>query len=129
MFTGSPIPESLPPELVAAGKADGFVQLCQQQQLHFGSDRRKPVDYRPVVVLRAHGGRLAVLPCTTQVEREPEALFRLSAQRVFWTRPNQPESGAYWRYEMIDGRAASLRIGTLTQGARVDLWKWITERY
>jgi hypothetical protein len=129
MFTGNPLPASLPADLVSAGKADGFVQLCQQQFLHFGSDRRTPVDYRPVVLLKSFGGRLAVLPCTTQVQREPDALFVLDTQRVFWTRPNQPRSGAHWRYEMIDAEHATLRIGTLTQNARVDLLKWIAERY
>lgn len=42
----------LPDSVIEAGKADGFIHICEQAALMFGSDRREPTAHRPVVAIR-----------------------------------------------------------------------------
>ena len=95
----------------------------------FGADRKKPVDYRPVVLLKCDAGRVVVLPCTSKQTEDTPEHFALTAARVFWTKPDRPSGAAFWRYEVIDRAEAKMKIGTLTQGARIDVLKWVRSKY
>jgi len=128
MFTGFAPFQALPPSVADAGKADGFIHLCRQAALGFGSDRRTPVDFRPVVRLRAEPGRLVVLPCTRTHSTDSDEFFALTADRTMWTRAQAGEGAAFWRYEVVPVESAPDKIGMLTQSARVDLLKWLRGR-
>ena len=112
-------------------KASGLIMLCLQSALVFGSDRRIPVRSRPVVQVRRNGSLLAVLPCTTKSPRRPEDFFRLAPSRTFWTQSREAgdESCAYYRYEVVADGEVGKKIGTLTQGGRIDLMRWLQQRY
>lgn len=128
MYTGLPF-KPLPPSVADAGKADGFIHLCRQSALGFGSDRRTPVDFRPVVRLRSEPGRFVVLPCTRSNSVDSAEFFALTAERAMWKRPDSDPGAAFWRYEVVSAEEAPDMIGTLTQSARVDLLKWLRGRY
>ena len=112
-------------------KASGMISLCLQSALVFGSNRRIPVRSRPVVQVRRNGNLLAVLPCTTKRAHPSSNFFGLAPSRTFWVRSREPgeESSAFYRYEVIDGREVGTKIGTLTQGGRIDLMRWLQERH
>lgn len=128
MFTGSPLPP-LPVSVQDSAKADGYIHLCRQSALEFGSNRRTPVDFRPAVRLKTDGDRYVVLPCTGQVQVDESKFFALTAERVMWTKPSHKSSHAFWRYEVVPATAAPNMIGCLTQGARIDLLAWLRGRY
>lgn len=112
-------------------KASGMIMLCLQSALVFGSDRRVPVRSRPVVQVRRNGNLLAVLPCTTKSPRRPKDFFELAPSRTFWSQAREAgdESCAYYRYEVVGDGEVGLKIGTLTQGGRIDLMRWLQERH
>jgi hypothetical protein len=113
----------LPDSVIEVGKADGFVHVCEQRALMFGSDRRKPTDHRPVVAIRNDGSRVIVLPCTGQDKHGQPDFYELNEQRVMWSRrPDGHNSFAYDRYEVVDrARLKKNPIGTMPQPARIDL--------
>lgn len=128
MSAGESSPEVRPvsPE---DGFAEGFVHLCRQRHLMFGSDRRVPVDARPVVRVRQDGVRAVVLPCTTKLPDRPADFFELTPDRVEWTRAGVESSRAFWRYEVVPRSVLEEKIGVMPHGARIDLLKWLMQRY
>ena len=122
--------ERLPEPVIEAGKAEGFVHLCDQSALNFGSNRREPTAYRPVVTVRGEGSRLVILPCTTKDNTGSPDFFELNAQRVMWTRPDDGrKSFANYRYEMVPAQRLRGKIGVMPQAARIDLLAWLKSRY
>lgn len=122
--------EALPDSVVEAGKADGFIHLCEQAALMFGSDRREPRAYRAVVSVRNDGPRFVVLPCTTKDNPNSPDFFELDDQRVMWSRPSTGcSSFAYYRYEVVAGTRLKGKIGTMPQPARIELLAWLKARY
>jgi hypothetical protein len=120
----------VPHSVVEAGKADGFVHVCEQGALMFGSDRREPSNYRPVVAVRNDGPRFVVLPCTTKESTNSADFFSLDDQRVMWSRPsNDRTSFAYYRYEVVGGERLKAKIGVMPQAARIELLTWLKARY
>jgi len=120
----------LPASVVEAGKADGFIHVCEQAALMFGSDRREPTNYRPVVAVRNDGPRFVVLPCTTKNNMNPADFFELNDQRVMWSRPSSDRTGfAYYRYEVVSGERLKGKIGVMPQPARIELLTWLKSRY
>ena len=123
--------EVLPESVIDAGKADGFIHICEQAALMFGSDRRKPTHHRPVVVVRREGPRIVVLPCTTKDNTASPDFFELDDKRVEWLRPSDNRSSfAYYRYEVISSnRLKDKAIGCMPQAARIELLNWLRARY
>ncbi len=120
----------LPDSVIEAGKADGFVHVCDQAALMFGSDRREPNAHRPVVAIRNDGPRFVVLPCTTKDSTELPDFFALDEQRVMWSRPtNGRRSFACCRYEVVPGQRLRGKIGVMPQPARIELLAWLKSRY
>jgi hypothetical protein len=126
MYTGSP-PPPLPPEKLWA---DGMIHLAQQGKLKFGSDRRVPVDVRPVVTVNAYGGRITVLPCTSQDQSDNREFFELTEGRVMWShRPTYAHTFASRWYEALAPDALHPnKIGLLHHPARLELLRWLRER-
>jgi hypothetical protein len=123
-------PSAVPDGVAEEGKAEGFVQLCEQAALFFGSDRRQPTEYRPVVRVRKDGLRRVVLPCTTRDHSESPEFFALTRERAMWTRPNDDrQSYAHYRCEVVSDDALRAKIGVMNQNARVDLLRWLLSRY
>jgi len=121
---------ALPESVVNADKADGFVHVCEQGSLMFGSDRREPTNYRPVVAVRNDGPRVVVLPCTTKDSTNFPDFFELNDQRVEWTRPSNGHSSfACCRYEVVAGTRLKGKIGVMPQPARIELLTWLKSRY
>lgn len=127
MFTGKPLPPLLP-IIQEAGWAAGFIDLCPQARLMFGSDRRTPVAFRPVVEVRRDGVRMVVLPCTSRDQSRSADFFELTPERVMWTRPEAPRSFAFCRYEAVSCDVLHERIGVMPHPARIELLKWLKER-
>jgi hypothetical protein len=128
MYTGQARPV-LPRVVAEAEKAEGFVQLCRQQSLIFGSDRRVPVQTRPVTPLKRDGTRMVVLPCTTRGNPESPDFFELTS-RVMWTRTiSESRSFAFWRYEVVMDDSLGSKIGVMTQSGRIELLTWVKSRY
>jgi hypothetical protein len=122
--------EALPSAVAEAGKADGFVHICEQAALMFGSDRRNPTNYRPVVALRSDGPRVIVLPCTRKESQDNPDFFELDETHVMWSRPpNERRSFAYYRYEVVAGANLRGKIGAMPQPARIELLNWLKARY
>jgi len=129
MFTVRRV-EVLPNAVIEADKADGFIHVCEQAALMFGSDRREPKPYRPVVRIRNDNSRVVVLPCTTKDQIGSPDFFELNDERVMWThRPNGNNSFAHYRYEVIAGGSLKNKIGAMPQPARIELLKWLKSRY
>ena len=128
MYTGKPLPP-LPSVVSDADWAAGFVHLCRQAALDFGSDRRIPVSMRPVVEVRKDGPRTIVLPCTSQDRTADPTFYELTRDRVEWTRPLESRSFAFMRYESISNEALREKIGVMPHPARIDLLKWLKGRY
>lgn len=121
---------ALPDVVAEAGKADGFIHICDQSSLMFGSDRREPTAYRPVVGVRNDGPRVVVLPCTTKGHASSPDFFELNDKRVMWTRPAEHHASyAYSRYEVVSEERLKQKIGTMPQPARIELLKWLKSRY
>ena len=122
--------EALPSSVVEADKADGFIHVCEQAALMFGSDRREPKAYRPIVRIRYDGSRAVVLPCTTKDKTDSPDFFELNDQRVQWSgSPDGRRSFAYYRCEVIAGDCVKNKIGIMTQNARIDLLNWLKSHY
>lgn len=129
MFAVGRVP-ALPDSVVEAGKADGFVHICDQFALIFGSDRRQPTAYRPVVGIRNDGPRVVVLPCTTKNQTGSPDFFELTEMRVMWTRPLEGRASfAYYRYEVVAGAHLKHKVGAMPQPARIELLAWLKSRY
>jgi hypothetical protein len=122
--------DALPDSVIEADKADGFIHICQQAALSFGSDRREPTDYRPVVAIRNDGPRVVVLPCTTQDHTRSPEFFELNEDRAKWTRASDGrKSFANYRYEVVAGSRLKGKIGVMPQPARIELLAWLKSRY
>lgn len=123
----------LPDSVREAGVADGFVYVCSQGALIFGSNRKLPKPSRPVVAIKPHGERLVVLPCTTRDQRGSAEFFDLDEkQRVTWVNQvkDKPHSFAYYRYELIDSASLQKKaIGMMAQPHRIELLNWLKSRY
>ena len=124
--------KSLPPEVLEAGKADGFVYPCEQSALEFGSDRKVPVKFRPVVSIRKDGPRAVVLPCTTKDSSASPSFFELVHDtHVHWAgKWDGRRSFACCRYEVVDpARMRPKSVGAMPQAARIELLNWLKSRY
>lgn len=122
--------EALHESVIEADKADGFIHVCEQAALMFGSDRREPKPYRPVVCIRNDDSRVVVLPCTTKDQIDSPDFFELNDERVMWTRrPDGSNSFAHYRYEVVAGGSLKNKIGAMPQPARIELLKWLKSRY
>jgi hypothetical protein len=128
MYTGQPLPP-LPSVVLDADWATGFVHLCQQTALDFGSNRRTPVALRPVLEVRKDGARAVVLPCTSQDKTANAQFYELGPDRVEWTRPSGNRSFAYSRYETVGTAVLRQKIGVMPHPARIALMQWIKGRY
>lgn len=126
--TASPV---LPAAMEDVGKAEGFVFVCNQAALVFGSDRHTPVASRPVVSLHRHAQRAVVLPCTSQNHASsPDFMELVNDRDVQWTQPsNCKRTFAHYRYEVVRPDDLRAKIGVMPQNARVDLYKWVRSRY
>lgn len=121
---------TLPAFVVDAGKADGFIHVCEQSALDFGNDRREPTATRPVVGVRNDGPRVVVLPCTTKDHAGAPDFFELNSKRVMWSRPPDGRASfACARFEVVAGTRLKKMIGTMPQEARVELLAWLKGRY
>lgn len=132
MFTIREDRKSLPADVAEAGKAEGFVHICDQSVLEFGSDRKIPVKYRPVVTLRKDGPRAVVLPCTSKDNSgSPEFFELVNDKHVHWAKKwDGRRSFACYRYEVIDPAYMHPKsVGTMPQAARIDLLNWLKSRY
>ena len=119
----------LPDSVIEAGKADGFIHVCEQAALMFGSDRREPTAHRPVVAIRNDGPRMVVLPCTTKDHSSVPDFFELNDERVMWSRPSDGrKSFASYRYEVVACSRVKGKIGVMTQTARINLLAWLKSR-
>lgn len=122
--------EGLPEAVTDAGKADGFIHVCEQAALSFGHDRRVPCTFRPVVAVHNDGPRFVVLPCTSQDKTDSPDFFALDDQHVMWSGPpGDRKSFAYDRYEVVRGTCLKKMIGTMPQPARIELLAWLKARY
>jgi hypothetical protein len=123
--------KSLPPEVAEAGKAEGFVHICDQSALEFGSDRKVPVKYRPVVSIRKDGPRAVVLPCTSKNNSGSPDFFELvNDKNVQWTKQwDGRRSFARGRYEVVDPVRMRAKVGVMPQSARIELLNWLKSRY
>jgi len=113
-------------------KADGIQYRCPQPSLVFGSDRRVPVNTRPVISLRRENGYHYVLPCTGRYPPTPPGdFFELTEERFFPTRKWEPgqHSSAYYRAEVVPEQVLDKKTGMLTQAARLELAAWLRTRY
>ena len=117
-------------EFAELGKAEGFVHVCDQTALMFGSDRRVPVASRPVVSVRKDGARAVVLPCTTKDHSTNPAFLELvNDQHVQWTRPwDGRRSFVSCRYEVVAPAHLHQKVGVMPQAARIRLLAWLMER-
>jgi len=125
MFTGQPVPPYLPSIVDEAAYADGFIYLCPQSLLGFGSDRRIPV-----TAVRPDGARVIVLPNTSQDRSNHPDFFELTPERVRWVRASEQRSFVSCRYELVPAEALGRKkIGVMSHPARLDLMSWLKERY
>ena len=122
-----PLPQTVADEAVA----DGFVHVCDQTALMFGSDRKIPAKARPVVSIKRDGLRVIVLPCTTRDNSESADFFELVNNRhVLWTKAGDGRrTFACCRYETVDSRNLWNKIGIMPQPARIAVLQWLKSRY
>lgn len=123
---------ALPESVTEAGKADGFVHVCDQSGLMFGSDRKIPVKFRPVISIKKDGPRTVVLPCTTKdSSASPEFFELIHDKHVHWVkRWDGHMSFACCRYEVIDpAHLQPKAVGAMPQPARIELLNWLKSRY
>lgn len=122
-------PADLPAAIADASVVIGMVHFCEQTALLFGSDRREPTPYRPIILLRRDGPRMVVLPCTSKDRSGTPDFFELTEQRVMWSRrPNGHKSFASCHYEVIGGSHLQQKIGFMPQPARIELLDWLKSR-
>lgn len=103
-------------------KAHGFLWWCNQNALHFGSDRRLPTAARMTLSLRRGPQTSVVLPATTQPK---PAFFALDPARLRMHRSG--DARASWlcpRYETIDNRQLQ-EAGIVDQAMRVQIVQWL----
>lgn len=130
MFTGKPLPP-MHPLLEDEGWAEGRVHWCTQSALRFGADRSIAVAARPIVTLRRDGGRAVALPCTSR-DQSLNSSFRelVSPRDLLWVAGiKQRRTFAFRRYETVGLWAIGSMLGFLNHSARIDLLKWVKERY
>jgi hypothetical protein len=105
----------------------GFCYLARQQCLHFGSSRKKPVEWRPVISWKQCGSRLYVLPSTSQAD---PAYFHLKPDQCLRKRP-RPEpprdSYLYWVAELVEPDCL-IELGILPHPIRIQIAKWLRQR-
>jgi hypothetical protein len=106
------------------------VYVCEQAALTFGSNRREPTTYRPVVAVRHDGPRAVVLPCTSRDRSALPDFFELNEQRVMWVHAaDGRRSFATCRYEVVDRGRLRGKIGVMPQPARIEILAWLKSRY
>lgn len=127
MYTGAPLPDFDAP-VCEADKANGFVHLCDQSALMFGSDRAQPVPYRPVVEVRHYLDWVVVLPCTSKQPAVSGDFFALTDSRIMWTKRQERRSFAFYRYEPVAPSHLKAKIGVMHQAARIELLAWLKQR-
>lgn len=130
MFTGKPLPP-MHPILEDADWAEGMVRWCTQSALRFGADRGIPVTARPIVTLRRDGSRAVVLPCTSRDgSLNPSFRELVSPGAVMWvTDVSHRRTFAFRRYETVGLGMLGDKLGVMAHSARIDLLKWVKERY
>lgn len=129
MYTGKPLPP-LPSIIQEAGWAAGFIHVCRQSALGFGSDRKMPVATRPVVELRIDGNRRVVLPCTSQNKSPDAEFYELTVpDKVVWTRIFHGRTFVFRRYEAVLAEVLIEKIGVMPHPARITLLDWLKARY
>lgn len=131
MFRLRDAKQKLPPEINDEGKAKGFVHVCDQSALMFGSDRKEPVNYRPVVSVRRDGMRAVVLQCTTKDQSASPDFFELvNDKHVQWTKSwDGRRSFACCCYEVINGAHLRFKVGVMPQPARIEIFNWLKSRF
>lgn len=130
MFRQRPPPKPTYRPLSAEGPphwAHGFCYLSRQRDLHFGANRRRPVDWRPVVLVIRYGSRLYVLPATSQPHPD---FFHLLPDDCFQIRPPKDpphDSYLYWVAETAE-ESLLVKLGVLPHPRRIQIMQWLRER-
>ena len=107
--------------------AHGHCFLAPQGALEFGSDRREPVAWRPVVSLAARGPIRQVLPSTGH---HRPAFYPLKRDRCFVARPRTDIRDSYlapW-VEAIHV-SGLIEIGVLPHPERLAIAAWLRGRH
>jgi len=105
--------------------ADGFFYWVKQAELIFGSDRKSPIDSRPVLSIKKHSTRFIVLPSTS---KKNTTFYHLSADTVSWNTCHiNPDSYLTYRYEtlFID---SNHKAGTINHAERINVIHWLKDR-
>lgn len=104
-------------------ETDGVCFLALQSVLVFGSDRRRPTEYRHVVCVRSKGARRYVLPCTTARKRK---FYQLDSDRCAPDPPRkaQRDSWLHYRVEVVSVHALR-RLGVLVDGELRLILAWL----
>jgi hypothetical protein len=122
-------PASPPPSPNIPDWAHGLCYLARQNQLHFGSNRNPPVEWRPVVSLARQGELVQLLPSTRHPRRKSD-FFHLRAEELFLKRtPDEPpiDSYLYYRSEVLLAEDL-INIGVLSHPLRIRIADWLKYR-
>ena len=121
-----PSPAPIGPSDGATQFAHGFCYLSPQSVLAFGSDRREPVSWRPVVSLRAKRGIRYVLPATTKPRAD---FFHLEKERCFVSGARPIEKDGYLAPWVEAVRLGELiELGVLPHPDRLAIGAWFQVR-
>lgn len=104
----------------------GFCYLAPQAALFFGSTRRHPTEWRPVVSALAGLGRRYVLPATTTRDH---AFYPLRRERCFLRRQGHQQTDNWLcpRMEAIEVRNL-IELGVLPHAESLRILDWLRER-
>lgn len=109
----------------AAGleESGGACYLAPQSVLAFGSDRRRPTEYRHVVCVGAKGARRYLLPCTTARKRR---FYRLTGDQCVPDPPRKrpKDSWLHYRVEVVSVYALT-QLGVLVDGELPLIVSWL----
>ncbi len=114
-----------PPAIPCDG-VHGFCYLAPQSALYFGSTRRHPLEWRPVVSAIATQGRRYVLPATTQPGHD---FYPLDPHRCFPKR-HLAQTVTSWlcpQMELVDADAL-IEIGVLPHDESLRIVAWLRQR-
>ena len=108
---------------------EGFIFRAEQQALKFGSDRRIPVQSRPVLPWRRRDNYITVLPMTSKQQTDSSDFFSLDENEVQWLHANSKSNFINCHYEIIQNNDVGLKIAVISQNARMNITHWLGRKY
>jgi hypothetical protein len=107
---------------------EGFLFRIQQQALHFGADRKIPVQSRPALPWKRRDNWAVVLPATSKPNNTP-SFFKLDESDVRWIYANPNPIFISCNYETIQATELHHKLAVISQNARMNIAHWLRRKH